>query len=91
MARSYEYRAVVGGERSAQLGVAFGPLLYVEAVDRPKLLLDLVKIITDINISVESGEFDTEGLLAKAKFHVSYKDKAISKPLQKVLMNPTQG
>ncbi|KAJ8756258.1 hypothetical protein K2173_025070 [Erythroxylum novogranatense] len=48
-------------------------LLYVETADRPGLLVDLVKIITDINIAVESGEFDTEGLLAKAKFHVSYK------------------
>ncbi|KAK7294026.1 hypothetical protein RJT34_16909 [Clitoria ternatea] len=62
-------------------------LLYVETADRPGLLVDLVKIITDINISVESGEFDTEGLLAKAKFHVSYKGKAIIKPLQQVLTN----
>lgn len=35
-------------------------LLYVETADRPGLLVDLVKIITDINIDVESGEFDTE-------------------------------
>lgn len=62
-------------------------LLYVETADRPGLLVDLVKIITEINISVESGEFDTEGLLAKAKFHVSYKGKAIIKPLQQVLAN----
>ncbi|KAK1283444.1 hypothetical protein QJS10_CPB21g00892 [Acorus calamus] len=62
-------------------------LLYVEAADRPELLVDFVKIIIDINILVESGEFDTEGLLAKTKFHVSYKDKAITKPLQKVLTN----
>ncbi|KAL3512025.1 hypothetical protein ACH5RR_024742 [Cinchona calisaya] len=62
-------------------------LLYVETADRPGLLVDLVKIITDINIAVESGEFDTEGLLAKAKFHVSYKGKAIIKPLQQVLSN----
>ncbi|XP_027340466.1 ACT domain-containing protein ACR11 isoform X2 [Abrus precatorius] len=62
-------------------------LLYVETADRPGLLVDLVKITTDINISVESGEFDTEGLLAKAKFHVSYKGKAIIKPLQQVLVN----
>lgn len=62
-------------------------LLCVETVDRPGLLVDLVKIITDINIAVESGEFDTEGLLAKAKFHVSYKGKAIIKPLQQVLAN----
>ncbi|XP_059459390.1 ACT domain-containing protein ACR11 [Corylus avellana] len=62
-------------------------LLYVETVDRPGLLVDLVKNITDISVSVKSGEFDTEGLLAKAKFHVSYRDKAISKPLQQVLAN----
>ncbi|PSR95988.1 ACT domain-containing protein [Actinidia chinensis var. chinensis] len=62
-------------------------LLYVETADRPGLLVDLVTIITDINITVQSGEFDTEGLLAKAKFHVSYRDKAIIKPLQQVLAN----
>lgn len=62
-------------------------LLYVESADRPGLLVDLVKIITDINVAVESGEFDTEGLLAKAKFHVSYRDKALIKPLQQVLAN----
>lgn len=62
-------------------------LLYVETADRPGLLVDLVKIITDINIAVESGEFDTEGLLAKAKFHVSYKGKAVTKPLQLVISN----
>ncbi|XP_052198131.1 ACT domain-containing protein DS12, chloroplastic [Diospyros lotus] len=62
-------------------------LLLVEAADRPGLLVDLVKIITDINITVESGEFDTEGLLAKAKFHVRYRDKALIKPLQQVLAN----
>ncbi|KAK6147946.1 hypothetical protein DH2020_018858 [Rehmannia glutinosa] len=62
-------------------------LLVVEAADRPGLLVDLVKIITDINVTVKSGEFDTEGLLAKAKFHVSYKGKALIKPLQQVLAN----
>jgi UTP:GlnB (protein PII) uridylyltransferase len=62
-------------------------LLYVETADRPGLLVDLVKIITDINVAVESGEFDTEGLLAKAKFHVNYKGKALIKPLQMVVAN----
>ncbi|XP_049395221.1 ACT domain-containing protein ACR11-like [Solanum stenotomum] len=62
-------------------------LLCVEAADRPGLIVDLVKIITEINIDVISGEFDTEGLLAKAKFHVSYKNKALIKPLQQVLAN----
>ncbi|XP_047333063.1 ACT domain-containing protein ACR11 isoform X2 [Impatiens glandulifera] len=62
-------------------------LLVVESADRPGLLVDLVRIVSDINIAVESGEFDTEGLLAKAKFHVSYRGKALIKPLQQVLSN----
>ncbi|KAI7748293.1 hypothetical protein M8C21_017442, partial [Ambrosia artemisiifolia] len=62
-------------------------LLSVETADRPGLLVDLVKISTDINVAVESGEFDTEGLLAKAKFHVNYKGKSLIEPLQQVLAN----
>ncbi|XP_059299739.1 ACT domain-containing protein ACR11-like [Lycium ferocissimum] len=62
-------------------------LLCVESADRPGLIVDLVKIITDINVDVISGEFDTEGLLAKAKFHVSYKGKVLIKPLQLVVAN----
>ncbi|XP_009370962.2 ACT domain-containing protein ACR11 [Pyrus x bretschneideri] len=65
-------------------------LLYVESADRPGLLVDLVKIIIDINVAVESGEFDTEGLLAKAKFHVNYRGKPLIKPLQQVLANSLQ-
>ncbi|CAA7409352.1 unnamed protein product [Spirodela intermedia] len=62
-------------------------LLVVETADRPGLLVDIVKMVTDISVAVESGEFNTEGLLAKAKFHVSYRGKAIIKPLQQVLGN----
>ena len=62
-------------------------LLFIESADRPGLLVELVKIISDISVAVESGEFDTEGLLAKVKFHVSYRNKALIKPLQQVLAN----
>lgn len=62
-------------------------LLVVETADRPGLLVDLVKIISDININVQSGEFDTEGLLAKAKFHVSYRGKPVVEALRQVLSN----
>lgn len=62
-------------------------LLVVETADRPGLLVDLVKIISDINITVQSGEFDTEGLLAKAKFHVSYRGKPLMEALKQVLSN----
>nr|GEZ58654.1 ACT domain-containing protein ACR11-like [Tanacetum cinerariifolium] len=35
-------------------------LLSVETADRPGLLVDLLKIVTDISVAVESGEYDTE-------------------------------
>ncbi|CAL5007302.1 unnamed protein product [Urochloa decumbens] len=62
-------------------------LLVLETADRPGLLIDLVKAISDINVTVHFGEFDTEGLLAKAKFHVSYRGKPLIKALQQVLSN----
>uniref|UniRef100_UPI001CB9257F ACT domain-containing protein ACR11-like n=1 Tax=Erigeron canadensis TaxID=72917 RepID=UPI001CB9257F len=62
-------------------------LLSVETADRPGLLVDLVKIFNDVNVAVESGEFDTEGLLARAKFHVHYKGKSLIEPIQQVLAN----
>lgn len=59
---------VIGDELSSFL---YCSLLYVETVDRPGLLVDLVKIITDINIAVESGEFDTEVKKKNLKYTVS--------------------
>ncbi|ONM62452.1 ACT domain-containing protein ACR12 [Zea mays] len=44
-------------------------ILYIETADRPGLLLEIIKIIADTNIDVESAEIDTEGLVAKDKFH----------------------
>lgn len=35
-------------------------LLYIETADRPGLLVEIIKIIADINIDVESAEIDTE-------------------------------
>ncbi|KAK4480422.1 hypothetical protein RD792_013495, partial [Penstemon davidsonii] len=62
-------------------------LLSVETADRPGLLLEMIKVISDINISVESAEIDTEGLVAKDKFHVSYRGAALSSSLSQVLVN----
>lgn len=62
-------------------------LLCIETADRPGLLVEIVKTLSDISVSVESGEFDTEGLLAKAKFHVNYRGSALIKPLQQVVAN----
>lgn len=62
-------------------------LLSVETADRPGLLLEMIKIMSDINITVESAEIDTEGLVAKDKFHVSYRGAALNSSLSQVLVN----
>ncbi|KAL2557905.1 ACT domain-containing protein ACR12 [Forsythia ovata] len=62
-------------------------LLYIEAADRPGLLLEIIKIMADININVESAEIEMEGLVAKDKFHVSYRGAALNSSLSQVLVN----
>ncbi|KAF8707279.1 hypothetical protein HU200_030288 [Digitaria exilis] len=62
-------------------------MLYIETADRPGLLLEIIKIIADTNIDVESAEIDTEGLVAKDKFHVSYRGAKLTAPYLRVLIN----
>lgn len=62
-------------------------LLLVETADRPGLLLEIIKVIADVNINVESAEIETEGLVAKDKFHVSYSGAALNSSLSQVLVN----
>ncbi|KAG6552048.1 hypothetical protein Mapa_006354 [Marchantia paleacea] len=62
-------------------------MLTVETADRPGLLLEIIKIMADISVEVESAEIDTEGLVAKDKFLVSYGCAALSKSLEEVLVN----
>ncbi|XP_074272462.1 ACT domain-containing protein ACR12 [Silene latifolia] len=62
-------------------------LLCIETADRPGLLMEVIKIMADINITVESAEIDTEGLVAKDKFHVSYGGAALNSSLSQVLIN----
>ncbi|RYR37025.1 hypothetical protein Ahy_A09g041958 isoform D [Arachis hypogaea] len=62
-------------------------LLYIETADRPGLLVEIIKVIADVNIDVESAEIDTEGLIAKDKFHVSYGGAALNSSMSQVLVN----
>ncbi|CAI9773054.1 unnamed protein product [Fraxinus pennsylvanica] len=62
-------------------------LLCIVTADRPGLLMEIIKIIADVNINVESAEIDTEGLIAKDKFHVSYRGAALNSSLSQVLIN----
>ncbi|GAB2276883.1 ACT domain-containing protein acr12 [Dionaea muscipula] len=62
-------------------------LLCIETADRPGLLLEIIKIMADINVEVESAEIDTEGLVARDKFHVSYRGAALNSSMSQVLTN----
>ncbi|RAL37065.1 hypothetical protein DM860_003987 [Cuscuta australis] len=62
-------------------------MLYVETADRSGLLMEIIKIMGDVNIDVESAEIDTEGLIAKDKFYVSYRGAALNNSLSQVLVN----
>ncbi|KMS95449.1 hypothetical protein BVRB_008140 [Beta vulgaris subsp. vulgaris] len=62
-------------------------LLCIETADRSGLLMEVIKIMADINVDVESAEIDTEGLVAKDKFHVSYRGAALNSSLSQVLVN----
>ncbi|KAJ6690608.1 hypothetical protein OIU85_006821 [Salix viminalis] len=62
-------------------------LLCIETADRPGLLVEIIKVIADVNIDVESAEIDTEGLIAKDKFHVSYRGASLNSSLSQGLVN----
>ncbi|RWW73958.1 hypothetical protein BHE74_00018137 [Ensete ventricosum] len=52
------------------LNILSSSLLYIETADRPGLLLEIIKIITDINIDVESAEIDTEVLTNCLRYYL---------------------
>ncbi|KOM36375.1 hypothetical protein LR48_Vigan02g252500 [Vigna angularis] len=62
-------------------------LLCIETADKPGLLVEIIRVISDVNIDVESAEIDTEGLVAKDKFHVSYGGAALNSSMSQVLVN----
>ncbi|KAL0728600.1 hypothetical protein Bca4012_024693 [Brassica carinata] len=62
-------------------------MLCIETADRPGLVVEMIKMMADINIEVESAEIDTEGLVAKDKFHVSYQGQALNSSLSQELVN----
>ncbi|KAK8467337.1 hypothetical protein PHAVU_007G022000 [Phaseolus vulgaris] len=62
-------------------------LLCIETADKPGLLVEIIRVIADVNIDVESAEIDTEGLVAKDKFHVSYGGAALNSSMSQVLVN----
>ncbi|KAL9224383.1 hypothetical protein vseg_000420 [Gypsophila vaccaria] len=62
-------------------------LLCIETADRSGLLMEIIKIICDTNVNVESAWIETVGLVAKDKFHVSYGGAALNSSISQVLIN----
>ncbi|KAL6328454.1 hypothetical protein AAG906_038329 [Vitis piasezkii] len=60
-------------------------LLYIETADRPGLLLEIVEIITDVNVDVESAEIDTEVFSPLSL--CSLQGAALSSSLSQVMIN----
>lgn len=71
-------QSIDGGKRSE---------LYVETADYPGLLLDITQELSDLSISVESAEIDTEGFVAKDHFYVSYHDQALDEDMTETVKN----
>ena len=47
-------------------------LLCIETADRPGLLVEIIKIIADVNIDVESAEIDTQVLASLLSLTLSH-------------------
>eukprot|EP00246_Nothoceros_aenigmaticus_P001132 TRINITY_DN114_c0_g1_i1.p2 TRINITY_DN114_c0_g1~~TRINITY_DN114_c0_g1_i1.p2 ORF type:complete len:111 (-),score=28.79 TRINITY_DN114_c0_g1_i1:291-623(-) len=65
-------------------------LLIIETADRPGLLMEILKVLLDISVVVESAEVDTEGLVAKDELYVSYHGEALSPSMEEVVKNCLQ-
>lgn len=57
---SPQCREVFGMSFTNTFIMYFTSLLYIETADRPGLLVEIMKIIADVNVDVESAEIDTE-------------------------------
>lgn len=62
-------------------------VLTIETADRPGLIMDMVKVLVDMSVAVESAEIDTEGLVAKDQFYVSYHGEPLNASMREVVVN----
>lgn len=53
-------------------------VLKIKTADRPGLLVDIVRVLKDVNLNVVSAEVDTIGTEAEDEFFVTYRVSASS-------------
>ncbi|KAG2432723.1 hypothetical protein HYH02_012857 [Chlamydomonas schloesseri] len=65
-------------------------LLRIVTSDRPGLLVDIVRVLKDINLNVVSAEIETEGALAKDEFFITYHGEPLNPPMVTLVTNALQ-
>ncbi|KXZ55250.1 hypothetical protein GPECTOR_3g39 [Gonium pectorale] len=65
-------------------------VLKIVTRDRPGLLVDIVRVLKDINLNVVSAEIDTEGTQAKDEFFITYHGEPLTAPMVLLVTNALQ-
>lgn len=65
-------------------------VLKVTTRDRPGLLVDIVRVLKDINVNVVSAEVDTIGTEAMDEFFVTYHGEPLNQPMVQLVTNALQ-
>lgn len=65
-------------------------VLRIVTTDRPGLLVDIVRVLKDINLNVVSAEVDTVGRQAHDEFFVTYHGEPLTAPMVTLVTNSLQ-
>eukprot|EP01025_Chloroclados_australasicus_P017130 TRINITY_DN1871_c3_g1_i1.p1 TRINITY_DN1871_c3_g1~~TRINITY_DN1871_c3_g1_i1.p1 ORF type:complete len:314 (+),score=23.46 TRINITY_DN1871_c3_g1_i1:106-942(+) len=64
--------------------------LFITTIDRPGLLVDIVRVLKDCNVNVVSAEVDTFGAEARDEFYITYHGEALPSPVVELITNALQ-
>ncbi|KAJ9518533.1 hypothetical protein QJQ45_018562 [Haematococcus lacustris] len=65
-------------------------VLKITTSDRPGLLVDIVRVLKDINLNVVSAEVDTVGTQAQDEFFITYHGEPLTPPMVTLVTNALQ-
>lgn len=65
-------------------------VLKIRTADRPGLLVDIVRVLKDVNMNVISAEVDTVGREAQDEFFVTYRGEPLAPPMVTLITNSLQ-